>query len=175
MAFLGPNDILVLEKNNGTVIRIVNGSVSDKPVLDVDVANSTERGMCGIAVSKDSSTTYIFLYFTEIDGKDSGDRKGKQLEGNRLYRYELVDDKLIHPVLILDLPAYLGPRHNGGAIEIGPDQNIYISVGDIDDSFRTFYSATQTQNFAAGITADRHSGILRAILLEKGYWEILSP
>jgi aldose sugar dehydrogenase len=161
MAFLGPNDFLVLEKDKGTVIRVVNGSASDKPVLDVDVANSAERGMCGIAVSKTSSKTYVFLYFTEINGKDGDDRKGKEPEGNRLYRYELVDDKLVDPVLLLDLPAYPGPRHNGGAIEIGPDQNIYIPVGDIDGSRRTFYSATQTQNFAAGITADGRSGILR--------------
>jgi hypothetical protein len=27
MAFLAPNDILVLEKNNGTVKRIVNGNI----------------------------------------------------------------------------------------------------------------------------------------------------
>jgi aldose sugar dehydrogenase len=161
MSFLGPNDFLVLEKDKGTVIRVVNGTVLDKPVLDVDVANSGERGMCCIAVSKNGLKTYIFLYFTEIDGKDSDDRKGKQPEGNRLYRYELVDDKLVDPVLLLDLPAYPGPRHNGGAIEIGPDQNIYIPVGDIDGSYRTFYSATQTQNFAPGITADGRSGILR--------------
>jgi glucose/arabinose dehydrogenase len=161
MSFLGPNDFLVLEKNKGTVIRVINGSVSDKPVLDVNVANSAERGMCGIAVSKNGSTTYIFLYFTEIDGKDSDDRKGKQPAGNRLYRYELVDDKLVNPILLLDLPAYPGPRHNGGAIEIGPDQNIYVPVGDIDSTFRTFYPATQTQNFAAGIIADGRSGILR--------------
>jgi aldose sugar dehydrogenase len=161
MAFLGPDDILILEKDKGTVMRIVNGRISDKPLLDVDVANSVERGMCGIAVSKNGSTTYVFLYFTEIDGKDSDDRKGKPPAGNRLYRYELVDDSLVNPVLLLDLPALPGPRHNGGAIEIGPDHNVYIPVGDIDGSFRPLYPATQTQNFAGRIVADGRSGILR--------------
>jgi len=161
MAFLGPDDLLVLVKDKGTVIRIVNGIISDKPLLDVDVANSVERGLCGIAISKNDSKTYVFLYFTEIDGQDSDDRKGKPPEGNRLYRYELVNDKLVNPVLLLDLPASPGPRHNGGAIEIGPDQNIYIPVGDIDGSFDPSYPATQTQNFAAGIPADGRSGILR--------------
>jgi len=161
MAFLGPDDLLVLEKDKGTVMRIVNGKISDKPLLDVDVANSVERGLCGIAISKNDSKTYVFLYFTEIDGQDSDDRKGKPPEGNRLYRYELVNDKLVNPVLLLDLPASPGPRHNGGAIEIGPDQNIYIPVGDIDGSFDPSYPATQTQNFAAGIPADGRSGILR--------------
>jgi glucose/arabinose dehydrogenase len=161
MAFVGPDDFLVLEKDKGTVIRVVNGRILEKPLLDVDVANSVERGMCGIAVFKTSSKTYVFLYFTEINGKDGDDRKGKEPEGNRLYRYELVDDRLVDPVLLLDLPAIPGTRHNGGAIEIGPDQNIYIPVGDIDGSFSTFYTATQTQNFADGIAADGRSGILR--------------
>jgi hypothetical protein len=31
MAFLGPNDILVLEKNGGAVQRIVNGHMLPKP------------------------------------------------------------------------------------------------------------------------------------------------
>ena len=48
MAFLAPNDILVLEKNNGYVRRIVNGQLLEKPLLDVNVANKVERGMVGI-------------------------------------------------------------------------------------------------------------------------------
>jgi len=161
MAFLGPDDFLVLEKDKGTVVRVNNGIISGQPLLDVNVANSVERGMCGIAVSKNGSTTYVFLYFTEINGNDGDDRKGKLPEGNRLYRYELVDDKLVNPILLLDLPAVPGPRHNGGAIEIGPDQNIYVPVGDIDGSFIAGFAATKTQNFDDGLAADGRSGILR--------------
>jgi glucose/arabinose dehydrogenase len=129
---LGPDDFLVLEKDKGTVLRVINGNILDNPLVDVEVANSVERGMCGIAVSKNGPNVYVFLYFTEIDGKDGEDRKGKVPQENRLYRYELVDNQLLNPVLLLDLPADPGPRHNGGAIEIGPDKNIYIPVGDID-------------------------------------------
>jgi glucose/arabinose dehydrogenase len=161
MAFLGANDFLVLEKDKGTVVRVNNGIISGEPLLDVNVANSVERGMCGIAVSKSGSTTYVFLYFTEIDDNDGDDRKGKLPEGNRLYRYELVNDKLVNPKLLLDLPAVPGPRHNGGAIEIGPDQNIYVPVGDIDGSFIAGFAATKTQNFDDGLAPDGRSGILR--------------
>ena len=52
MAFLGPDDFLILEKDRGTVMRVNRGAVADMPLLDVNVANSIERGMCGIAVSK---------------------------------------------------------------------------------------------------------------------------
>jgi aldose sugar dehydrogenase len=162
MAFLGINDFLVLEKDEGTVVRVLNGKLLDDPVLDVDVGNSVERGMVGIAVAKNGSTTYVFLYFTEINGNDGDDRKGKPPIGNRLYRYEFVGDKLVNPKLLLDLPAHPGPRHNGGAIEIGPDQNIYIPVGDVDGSFKRDFQHTQTQNFDGGkVAADGRSGILK--------------
>ncbi len=162
MAFLGLDDFLVLEKDKGTVVRVLNGNLLDNPILDVDVGNSVERGMVGIAVARNGSTTYVFLYFTEINGNDGDDRKGKPPIGNRLYRYEFVDDKLVNPKLLLDLPADPGPRHNGGAIEIGPDQNIYIPVGDVDGSFKSDFQHTQTQNFDRGeVTADGRSGILR--------------
>jgi glucose/arabinose dehydrogenase len=74
MAFLGPNDILVLEKDKGTVQRIVNGKILPEPLLDVNVATSVERCMCGIAVSQsDTGITYVFLYFTEAELADSED------------------------------------------------------------------------------------------------------
>lgn len=161
MAFLGPNDILVLEKDKGTVQRIVNGKQLVQPLLDVNVATSVERGMCGIAISKHDSKTYVFLYYTEISGNDGEDRQGKEPMGNRLYRYELVDNKLINPTLLLDLPATPGPRHNGGAIIIGPDDNLYVPIGDVDGSFRGPSSQTITQNYQSGKDADGRSGILR--------------
>src|SRR5215210_3983451 len=173
MAFLGPNDILVLEKDKGTVQRIVNGKMLPEPLLDVNVATSVERCMCGIAVSQSSSsgssssgtgltTTYVFLYYTEAELTDSEDViEGKAPIGNRLYRYELVNNKLINPVLLLDLPAVPGPRHNGGAIMIGPDNNLYIPIGDVDGTGKGEASETKAQNYVDGVEPDGRSGILR--------------
>src|SRR5215217_4166234 len=173
MAFLGPNDILVLEKDKGTVQRIVNGKILPEPLLDVNVATSVERCMCGIAVSQSSSsgsssstglttTTYVFLYYTEAELTDSEDViEGKAPLGNRLYRYELVNNKLINPVLLLDLPAVPGPRHNGGAIMIGPDNNLYVPIGDVDGSYTEGPGETKAQNYVDGVEPDGRSGILR--------------
>jgi len=161
MAFVGPDDILVLEKDTGMIKRIVNGKVLPKPVLDVNVANSVERCLCGIAVSKNGATTYVFIYYTEIEGKDGEDKAGKQPIGNRVYRYELSGDALINPVLLMDLPANPGPRHNGGNIIIGPDNNLYVAIGDVDGSFKGPTTETKTQNYNNGIDPDGRSGILR--------------
>jgi len=161
MAFVGPGDILVLEKDTGMVKRIVNGKVLAKPVLDVNVANSVERCMCGIAVSKDSTTTYVFIFYTEIAGKDGDDKAGKQPIGNRVYRYELSGDVLTNPLLLMDLPANPGPRHNGGDIMIGPDNNLYVSIGDVDGSFKGSATETKAQNYEDGVDPDGRGGILR--------------
>ena len=166
MAFLGPNDILVLEKEKGTVQRIVNGKMLPEPILDVNVGASQERCMCGIVVSKSTpGHTYVFLYYTETDSADREDiAEGNDPIGNRLYRYELVNDKLVNPKLLLDLPATPGPRHNGGALVIGPDNNLYIPIGDVDGTYQSEEFETLTQNFAEGVEADGRSGILRITL-----------
>ena len=67
MAFLSQNDILVLEKDKGTVMRVIGGVVQPEPLLDVNVATEVERCMCGIAVSQNNETgrTNVFLYYTE--------------------------------------------------------------------------------------------------------------
>ena len=153
MAFLGPDDILVLEKEKGTVQRIVNGMILPTPVLTVNVATEVERCMCGIAVSKNDSggNVYVFLYFTEA-GVGSG---SSEPVGNRLYRYQWINDQLVNPKLLLDLPATPGPRHNGGVVKIGPDNNVYLIIGDVDGH------QTQAQNQESGEEPDGTSGILR--------------
>jgi aldose sugar dehydrogenase len=158
MAFLAPNDILVLEKTTGKVIRIVNGTLMKDPLLDVNVAVNDERGMLGIAISHkyEHKPAYVFLYYTEASTKDGDDStEGKSPLGNRLYRYELVDNKLVNAKLLLDLPATPGTHHNGGNIRIGPDQNLYVVIGDVEGHL------TESQNIKNGPPPDRTSGILR--------------
>jgi aldose sugar dehydrogenase len=100
MVFLGPNDILVAEKDSGTVIRIVKGAMLQQPLLDVNVATYGHRGMLGIAVDSsllkdgygewhNNSTathtipTYVFVYYTEAQRQDGADiTKGKKPLGN---------------------------------------------------------------------------------------------
>ena len=155
MAFLGPNDILVLEKNTGNVHRITNGQLLPQPLLHVNVATQIERGLLGIAVTKNGPTTYVFLYYTEAGGGVDNST------GNRLYRYELANNQLINPKLLLDLPAIPSNpnsvrfEHNGGKLVVGPDNNVYLVIGDVGSHMG------QTENNANGPPPDGTGGILR--------------
>ena len=191
MAFLGPDDILVLEKGEGTVQRIVNGEILPEPLIQVDVTSKDERGLLGIAVVSEeenedevenreqeesaavattdtsniqdgSSPTYVFLFFTEA-GESKDDAPG----GNRVYKYELVENntKLVNPTLLLDLPAVPDDSHVGGVLQIGPDNNLYLSIGDqrptAYDRTDDPDSQTKAQNYADGLEPDGRAGILR--------------
>ena len=156
MAFLGNDDMLVLELN-GTVRRILDNVLQPEPLLDVNVSKITgERGLLGISISKEiPGHTYLFLYYTE-----SRTDNGEPL-GNRLYRYELINNRLLNPTLLLDLPAFPGPYHNGGAITIGPDNNIYLPVGDLDNLDDEERPTTLAQNIEDGQQPNGSGGILR--------------
>ena len=58
-------------------------------------------------------------------------------------------------MLILDIPTTPSGMHNGGKVLIGPDQTLYLTVGDL------FTHRTQAQNFKNGTSADAISVIYR--------------
>src|SRR5215204_439211 len=170
MAFLGnsSDDIIVTEKDNGTVRRIIDGELQEEPLIEVPVANNNntnERGLLGMALAKQNeTTTYVFLYYTESgDGQTGSDEQGVVPAGNRLYRYELVENanstsaELINPKLLLDLPARPGPRYNGGPLLVSQNQShitIYLMIGDLD------HHRTEALNYDDGPPPDGTGGIM---------------
>ena len=73
MAFEG-KDILVLQKTDGQVRLIHNGTLQEKPALDENVTSEGEQGMLGIA----AVGTKVYLYFTEST-HDGGMPLGKRV------------------------------------------------------------------------------------------------
>jgi glucose/arabinose dehydrogenase len=158
MAFLGPNDFLVLEKETGRVKRVIGGVVQPTPVLTVTVNSNSERGLLGIAIN-DEPQRKVFLYYTE-----AATPEGTPL-GNRVYRYTWnpAAAQLQSPQLILSLPVTPGPFHNGGTLALGPPGQapgfgdgrlLYAVIGDLTRN-------GQLQNIAAGPAPDDTSVILR--------------
>ena len=155
MAFIGPGDILVLEKNTGRVRRVLNGTLQSSPVLDVSVDTASERGMLGIAVHPNfPASSFVYLYFSESTSNAS-DTSGSPA-GNRVYRYTWnpVSGTLESPLLIQHLPVTPGPNHNGGVITFGPDGKLYVVIGDLNRN-------AKLQNNSGGADPDSTSVILR--------------
>lgn len=164
MTFLEKDDILILEKNNGTVKRIVSGKIYDRPLIDLNVSNIGERGLVGIAASKfdqkgtNNQKTTVFLLFTESPQGDGFDRVRKISVGNSLYKFDLSEDgtKLINGKLLMKLPRTERIWHYGGKMKIGPDNNLYFTVGDLAE-----FKHSKITNTNNSIEPDGRAGILR--------------
>jgi glucose/arabinose dehydrogenase len=184
IAFLGPDDIIVLEKNPGLVKRVLHGQILNTSLLDVEVANQRHRGLLGIAIAKqvnENKPYSIFLYYTESSGQDGNDKcpkiiceRGNDPKGNRLYKYVLNDQgRLVNPELLLDLPATPGAEHIGGLLKIGSDNNLYLISGDgfscsfenadtcKDGKWEKTGMRSQRANVKDGLPPDGRGGILR--------------
>jgi Glucose/sorbosone dehydrogenases len=141
--------------------------VSD-PLLDFNVGNLRERGMLGIAIAAKNessntnattntgNSTHVFLYLTE---SKNGDTSRPEPLSNHLYRYDLENNKLVNPKLLLELPVTARPIHNGGIVLIGPDNNVYTVVGDLEGQTNT--TSTKAQNYRDGPEPDGRAGVLR--------------
>ncbi|MGB7677452.1 MAG: PQQ-dependent sugar dehydrogenase [Nitrososphaeraceae archaeon] len=149
IAFLDENNILLLEKE-GSVRLISNGQLQPQPVLQLEgVESNNERGLLGIEVMDDK----VFLYVTE---------SGAQVEGvptegdvrNRVYSYTWDGTSLTNPQLLADLPAGPGTNHQGGKLKIGPDNQLYVIVGEMQRE-------GQLQNIQNGPPPDDTGVILR--------------
>jgi len=164
-AFLGANDLLVLEKNTGQIKRVVNGTVTST-VLDLAVNNSSERGLLSMALDPDfPNSPSVYLYWTEsTTGADSAVLSETPLLGNRVDRYVWDGSTLTFAQNLIHLRAFQDDatngrqrgNHNGGVIRFGPDGNLYILIGDEG-------RRGQTQNledgpFGPGIPDDQFGG-----------------
>ena len=168
MELIGDNKFLIIEKNTGKV-KLIDQDKKVQTLLDFNVANKSERGLIGIAFlnktdnnvlvhgskSTISNPDYVFLFVTETENEDNG-----EILGNRLYRYDFTNDALINPVLLLDLPYFPGPSHNGGVIRVGPDGNIYFVMGDLNRK-NDINGNTLAQNIENTFLPDGRGGILR--------------
>jgi glucose/arabinose dehydrogenase len=158
LAFIGPGDMFVLEKNTGKVQRVVNG-VLQGAVLDLAVNSNSERGLLGIALHPGFATNgAVYLYWTCTApapsdptmpsqrecadtpqlGADDGNVLNVPLLGNRVDRFLWNGSSLTFDLNLIKLRAFqndatnAAPRgnHDGGVIRFGPDGKLYIQMGD---------------------------------------------
>jgi aldose sugar dehydrogenase len=138
IAFIGRDDLLVLEKASGQVKRVVDGEVKGV-VLDLAVNSASERGLLGIALHpKFRRNGFVYLFWSESRTEtDSTNLEGVRLLGNRIDRFEWDGEALEFDRNIIQFRAFqadagqpLRGNHDGGVLRFGPDGKLYTIVGD---------------------------------------------
>jgi len=144
-AFLNSRgDMLVIEKNTGAV-KVVRDRRVRGTLLDLPVANDSERGLLGMVLSPTfASDNLVYLYHT-VATADGGDALG-----NKISRYRYDGAALVFDRKVIDLPADNGPNHNGGRMTFGPDGKLYAVIGDLNlNNATSNYGGRAIQNTGA--------------------------
>jgi len=122
IAFLPNKDLLVTERS-GRVRLVRNSKLQPQPVATINVSESGEGGLLGIAAHPDfANNRFFYVYYT-------ASRNGSPI--NLVERWRLSENGLRaeRDRIILDnIPV--ARFHNGGRIRFGPDRMLYIGTGD---------------------------------------------
>lgn len=119
-AIPGDSRVYVAEKG-GNVYRFDPANGSRTQVLDItDISSDGERGLLGLAPYPDhAASKKLFAVATAVDGAVEV----------RSYTLGLPQSSTSYAV-VLRVPHAANNNHNGGWIGFGPDDNIYVGIGD---------------------------------------------
>jgi glucose/arabinose dehydrogenase len=129
MAFAPDGRLFFSEKNSGNIRVMKDDKVIEKPFATIsDHHVDFEQGLLGLAIDPlFEKNHYVYLYYTTID-------HNKNKIVNKLVRFTDVNNTAHDKVTLLDdIPAEAG-FHSGGALAFGPDDKLYIGVGDATHS-----------------------------------------
>jgi glucose/arabinose dehydrogenase len=123
MAFAPDGRLFFSEKDTGRIMTMKNDRVLAKPFAIIpDVYINWEQGLLGLAVDPNfKQNHYLYLYYTATKNNQPV---------NRVVRFTDINNSATNRVVLVDnIPASQG-YHAGGALAIGPDDKLYITVGD---------------------------------------------
>lgn len=120
IAFVGTTSDFLISERAGNLLYFKDG-VKNIITLPHPVPKG-EGGLLGIALHPHfAHNNLLYLYMTTSGG--IGETK------NAVYRYEFINGELTNELVIIkDIPGAL--YHDGGRIDFGPDEKLYITTGD---------------------------------------------
>jgi len=115
-----PDGTMLFTERDGHLRVVKDGQLLEDPLLSLGVGD-VEGGMLGIAVDPNYlENNYIYIYYTYNEFLSTS---------NKLVRYQLSDDVLVEDKVLLEgIPG--GPFHDGGRIQFGPDEKLYVTTGE---------------------------------------------
>jgi glucose/arabinose dehydrogenase len=124
---LAPDGRIFVCQQGGQLRVIKNNALLPTPFVSISVNSSGERGLLGVAFDPYfAANQYVYVYYTTSSSPIH----------NRVSRFTANGDTAVpgSEVALLDLSG-VGTRenHNGGALHFGPDNKLYIAVGDNQD------------------------------------------
>lgn len=122
------NEFEIVEQT-GAILRFVNGVEQTAPFLDLSdrVKIVSETGLLGVAFAPDFATSHkLYVDYNGLEG--NGDLHVVE------YRTYPDNTALVDPGSARELLHIVKPweNHSGGMLQFGPDDHLYISVGDGD-------------------------------------------
>ncbi|MEA2332445.1 MAG: hypothetical protein QOH58_2583 [Thermoleophilaceae bacterium] len=131
-----PDGRMLITTQGGQLRVYAGGGLVATPAIDLSarLCSNSERGLLGVAVDPDfQANRHVFLYYTYKQSGSCPAAPPPQGPVNRVSRFTLRDDNTIDPqsetVLIDQIPSPNG-NHNGGHLQFGKDNHLYVSVGD---------------------------------------------
>jgi glucose/arabinose dehydrogenase len=124
---LAPDGRVFIAEQGGAVRIVKAGVLLPAAFLTLTVDSAGERGLIGIALDPAfDSNGFVYVHYT-VPGA------GGAAPFNRVSRFTASGDTVVpgSGIVIVDLdPLSTATNHNGGAIHFGPDDKLYIGVGD---------------------------------------------
>jgi glucose/arabinose dehydrogenase len=127
IAFLPDRRLLVTEK--GGALKLVQGGTATT-LTTIPVCTASEMGLLGIAPHPNfQSNGLVFLYRTKPAPGGCASSTGRF---NQVVTVQMAGDTVVPGSLTERLTGIRtdGGNHDGGTLRIGPDQKLYVSVGD---------------------------------------------
>ncbi len=120
---IAPDGRIFITQQSGTVRIVENDILLPTPFLTVTTDDFSERGLLGFAFDPNfASNNFVYVYYTATTPTTH----------NRVSRFTANGNVVVpgSEVILMELEDLNAGNHNGGAMHFGPDNLLYIGVGD---------------------------------------------